>query len=272
MAIIAICRGTKSGGTEMAECLADRLGYPLLGEEVVRDAAEHLGVTVELLEEKMGGRPTLWDPFSSLRRTYLLALQAALAERVVEGKLVYHGLAGGLLLRGAPATLLLRLVAPLRDRIEAVKRDSGMEDAEAQRYIRDVDAARSRWSRMMYDVDIADPALFDLVINLEGMSIEGACATTRKIGGRPEYEITDEVRAGLEDFRTTSRVKLALVEDVELRSLELDAQVEAGRVVVTGEAPLRSSGQMGNQIADVVRSVPGVDEVHLKIDWFDPYP
>jgi hypothetical protein len=29
---------------------------------------------------------------------------------------------------------------------------------------------------------------------------------------------------------------------------------------------------MGDQIAEIAQSVEGVEEVRLKVEWFDPYP
>lgn len=275
MAILGICRGSKRFGTELAECLGRGLEYPVLREEVIQDAASRVGVSVEDLEEKMTGRPTLWEPFSSMRRLYLLAMQAALAERVVDGNLVYHGLTGGMLLSGLPATLTVRCVAPLDMRVRAirsVKGDAALDRAAAERYIRDLDEARKHWARVIHGQDVSDPGLYDVVVNLAELSVDAACGMIAAMIRQPEYEVTDAVKAGLLDFRTASRVKLALAEDDKLRPLALDARVEGGRVEITGEAPLRSSGKMGDRIADLARSVPGVDEVHLKVDWFDPYP
>lgn len=272
MAIFGICRGTKTFGTELAECLARGLEYPVVGEEVVQNAARRMGVSVEQLEERMRGRPTLWEPFTSMRRMYVLALQAALAERVVEGNLVYHGLTGGLLLQGLPATLTVRCVAPMPMRIRAVVGSSDMDEATAERYIRELDEARAQWVRAIHSAEVADPGLYDVVVNLDHLTVDAACGMVARMVRQPEYEITDEVRAKLEDHRAACRVKLALVEDPELRGLELDATVERGRVVITGTAPLRSGGQMGDRIAELARAVPDVDEVHLRVDWFDPYP
>lgn len=272
MAIIAICRGTKAYGTEMAQCLAARLDYPVLGEEVIQDAAENLGVSVKDLKNRLTSRPKLWDSFSTLRRTYLLALRAALAERVVDGNLVYHGLTGGLLLDDLPATLTLRCIAPLGMRVRAVMRDAGMEWAEAERYVRDIDAARARWVRAIHDKEVCDPGLYDLVVSLESLTVDAACGMVAAMIGESEFELTDEVRTRFTDFRTASRVLLALHQNEKLQGLELEVDAAGGQVVITGTAPVRSSGKVGDRIAETARTVPGVEDVTLKVDWFDPYP
>lgn len=272
MAIIAICRGTKSYGTEMAECLAGKLDYPVIGEEVIRDAARELGVSVDKLEERLTARPTLWESLSDMRRTYLLAVKAALAERVVDGNLVYHGLTGGLLLDDLPATLTLRCIAPLDMRVRAVMRDSGMEWSEAERYIRDIDSARSRWVRALHDKDVCDPSLYDVVISLETLSVDAACGMVAAMLEQPEFERTDDFLQALWGYWTASKVMLALHQNEKLGGMELKATARQGRVTITGKAPVRASGKIGDRIAETARTVPGVEEVELKLEWFDPYP
>ena len=272
MAIIAICRGTKTYGTEMAECLAARLDYPVIGEEVVQDAAAELGVSVEDLEARLTSRPKLWEPFSSLRRTYLMAVKAALAERVVDGNLVYHGLTGGLLVGDLPATLTLRCIAPLGMRVRAVMKESGMEWSEAEAYIRDIDSARSRWVRAIHDKEIGDPGLYDLVVSLDTLTVDAACGMIAGMLEQPEFELTDEVKGALRDFRTASQVMLAVYRNEDLRGLELEADATGGRVTIRGTAPARSSGKVGDRIAETARTVPGVEDVELTVEWFDPYP
>jgi cytidylate kinase len=272
MAVVCICRGTKSGGRAVAERLAERLGYPILGREVLQEAAAGLGVPAHLLEEKMGDRPSLWGRFSSMRRAYIVAVQAALADRAAGGDLVYHGLTGGLLMKGVPGVFCLRLIAPLENRVRVVRAETGMSAAEARAYIRDLDASRARWVEVMYGEDVMDPALYDLVINLATLTVEGACAIVTKAIQGPELAVTDAVRARLEDFRLACQVKLALAGDPELRALELEAEADDGCVLVTGEAPLRKSDQTGQRIVELARAVSGVRQIRLKVEWFDPYP
>ena len=55
--------------------------------------------------------PRLWSRHASARRMYVATVQAALAEHIVGGELVYHGRAGQMLLAGLPAVLRVRMIA-----------------------------------------------------------------------------------------------------------------------------------------------------------------
>jgi cytidylate kinase len=272
MAIVSVCRGTRSGGQAFAECLADQLGYPVVGREILQAAASDLGVSEAGLTQQFERAPRRWDRQTATRRVYVVGLQAALAEHVAAGNLVYHGLAGQFLLRGLPAVLRTRLVAPLAARVRVLVEHEGMTPDAAERHIREVDAGRARWVKMMYGEHIEDPALYDVVINLATMSIDAACALTAATLEQPEFAVTDERRATLENFRLACRVKRALVIDPDTRGLPLEAVAHAGVVEVSGSAPLLSTGETGDRIAEISRAVSGVKQVRLRLEWFDPYP
>jgi cytidylate kinase len=272
VAIVTICRGSRSGGQALAECLADRLQYPLLGREVIQQAAVELGVSEEALARKMEQAPRLWDRHAVIRRVYVVAVQAALAEHVATGNLVYHGLAGQLLLKGLPAVLRVRLIAPLEPRVRVLMEAERMDRFAAEQLIRRVDAERARWVRMMYGEDVEDPALYDMVVNLETMSIPVACGLLTTTLTQPDFTVTEPVTAALADFRLACRVKLALVSAPETRAFGLEVEARRGVVEVSGSAPLLSTGEIGDRISEIARSVAGVEQVRLRLQWFDPYP
>lgn len=272
MAIISICRGTRSGGEAMAQCLAEQLHCPLVAREVIQDAASELGVSESDLSRGMDRTPRLWNRQSAERRLYITALQSALAEHVVGGDLIYHGRAGQVLLAGLPGVLKVRLIAPLEARVRALRESDGMDSDSAEEYIRHVDGVRARWVRMMYGQDIDDPVLYNMVINLKTLSIPEACAIVTKTAEQPDFAVTDEVKAKLLEFRLACRVKLALARARETRALDLQVDARDGEIDVYGTAPALSSGMMGEQIVDIARSVEGVEQVRLKVEWFDPYP
>lgn len=210
MAIITISRGSLSGGKALAGCLADRLGYPTLGREVLQEAAESMGISEELFRGKFEAAPGFWSRMTREREKYALAVQTALAEWCTRGNLVYHGLSGQFLLKGLPGVLRVRLVAPLEMRVKAFS-DSHplMSQSQAEAFIQDVDQDRSRWCRLMYGEDVTDPSHYDMTVNLKRLSLESACATIAEAASQPRYQITDEVESELFAFAARCRERLS---------------------------------------------------------------
>jgi cytidylate kinase len=267
MAIITISRGTRTGAEALAERLAHELGYPLLSQESAQQAAAQLGVPAKDLQERMEEKPAVFGRTSLLTRLYKAALRNALAEAAGNGNLVYHGVAGGLLLREAPAVLSVRLIAPVEARIQDLMDAEGMDPSAAEAYIGEVDDARARWVRIIYGEDIADPALYDFVLNLDTFSVAEACEVLCLAATRPEFTVSGEGLADFQDFRLASQVRLALLEDLGTQTLDLDARVRRGTVVVTGKAPVRETEEVRNRIVEIARSAASVQEVRLDIKW-----
>jgi len=121
-------------------------------------------------------------------------VQTALAEWCTRGDLVYHGLSGHHLLKGLPAILRVRLIAPLERRVQALlESHPQMTATQAADFIRDVDQDRARWVKVMYGADVNDPALYDIIISLETHTIESACEVVVAAAGTSRFQITDEV-------------------------------------------------------------------------------
>jgi cytidylate kinase len=212
VAIITISRGTMSGGRAVAECLAQRLGYPCVAREVLQAAATTLGATEETVRRKLQTPPGLLGLVTRERQTYVVAVQAALAAHCVGGNLVYHGLAGQLLLRDLPGVLRVRLIAPMSMRVQSlVSQHSRTTHDAAERFIESLDRQRRRWVRRMYGVDLTDPSLYELTVNLASITLATACVMIAELATQPHYTVTPEIRARLEAFAAECRDRVAAV-------------------------------------------------------------
>ena len=275
MPIITISRGSMSGGQALASCVAAAVKAPCIGRELVIEAAAKLGVSEEVLNQKLERSPGLWERMTHERRIYVTALQAALAEHVAGGNLVYHGFADHLLLPGVPAVLRVRLIAPLATRVRAVMSQHKLSLDAAERYIGEVDEDRGRWAKFIYGVNLSDPALYDITLNLDTMNLESACAVVTEIARRPEFTVTREVLDRLADFALGCRVKVALATNPATRSLDLDVTAKGGAVTVGGEVPEAAmithvSTRWERELRSVVEGVTGVKGVELQIRPFNP--
>ena len=269
MAIVTISRGSMSGGEALAKCLACRLGYPVLGREVLVEAAARLGVTEDVLREKIQTSAGLFEKLTADRYVYLVALQSALADQCVSGDLIYHGNAGHFLLKDAPNVLRVRLIAPMSMRVRAVMDRQGLSPEAAQDYIRYVDQERIEWTKFVYGVDWRDPRNYDLIVNLRRVSIESACAMVSGVVKSPAYATTEDVKKKLKDFAMACRVKVALVAKPICQHCRFDVQADDGKIEIvwqpaTSEATLRPAEATEEEIRQAAKMVEGVKEITLR--------
>jgi len=274
--IITISRGSMSGGQALAAAIAAAVDAPCIGRELVIEAAARLGVPGDVLRQKMEKSPGMWDRMTHDRRMYVTALQAALAEHVATGNVVYHGFVGHLLLRSLPAVLRVRVIAPVALRVRAVMDQHGWSKAAAERHIDQVDEDRSRWVRFIYDEDISDPRLYDLVVNLEAFGLESACACVTELARRPEFTITPRVSQQLRDFALACRVRVALAAAPPTRTLGLTVGAREGVVTVEGEVPDAAmitdiSARWEAEVRPIVEAVDGVTRVDLRLRAVYPH-
>jgi len=268
MAIVTISRGSMSGGEAFAKCLSSNLGYPVLGRELLVEAAARLGVPEGLLREKIQTSAGLFEKLTTDRHIYLVALQSALADQCVAGDLIYHGNAGHFLLKNVPNVLRVRLIAPMAMRVRAVMQQQGLSSEAAQDYIRYVDQERIEWTKFVYGVDWRDPRNYDLIINLKRVSFESACAMVSGVVKSPAYATTDEVKKRLKDFALASRVKLTLVARSKWQRIQFEVFADSGKVDIFWQCPpdgLAMTLPPGEQheVQEAARTVGSVKDVAL---------
>jgi cytidylate kinase len=268
MAIITISRGTMSGGEALAKCLSDRLGIPAVSQEILQEASDRFGISQTLLLQQLEKTKGLIRGISTDRNLYLTAIQLALAERAQRGPFVYYGHAGHLLLKGVPQVLKVRVIAPLNRRAQKLVENQKMSLEDAKKTIEKIDEGRVKWTRFLYDVDWRDPSLYDLVINLDSISIESACELIIGTLNQAEFKESSESRSIIEDFLLASQVKTELVGHDRTKGLELKVSAEKGTVRIfgtfeTGGIFHSGKNQIKNDLIEVARQVAGVREIQI---------
>jgi cytidylate kinase len=258
MPIITISRGSGSGGQLLAEKLATQLGYEAVSrEDIVADAAR-FGPEEEDLRKALVKPPGVWSRFSHQRSRYLAFVQSALCERVREGRVVYHGNAGHLLLPGIAHVICVRLIAPLELRTRLLKERLGMGEDEALGYIHKVDRQREQWTRFLYGVDWLDPHLYDLCVNLRTLDLSDAVELVLCASRAPHFQPTPESLDALADLTLASRVRAALAAEHRTAAAEVEIQAQDGIVALRGR--LRPASLV-DAVLEVVSGVEGVEKV-----------
>jgi cytidylate kinase len=261
MSVITISRGSFSGGKMLAECLAASLGFRLVDREAIVERAAASGVSQEEVLNALLKPPSFLERFKHKRYQYLALFQAALAEEVKTGKAVYHGNAGHLLLRGASPVLRVRIIAPLEKRIAMLQERLKMDRSETISYIHKVDQDRKNWTHFLYGVNWEDPALYDLVVNLERFDIGEACEIVSTAARQQKcFEFDGECQAQMEDLAIGSRVRANLAINSPTSHLEFEVTAHQGVVSIRGKVAAVDEFE---EVKRVVQAVPGVVSLNL---------
>ncbi len=271
MPIITISRGSLSGGRLLAERVAQRLGYRCISSDALIEAATKYGVPEPKLSEVFEKMPGFWERLTKSRRLYLVFLQAAMCELAQQGNMVYHGQAGQQLLKGISYVMKVRLIAPREYRIKAAMEREGLTREAAIQFIQQVDDERLRQMRYLFNVDWRDPALYDVVLNLEHMSLEAAVDVVIYMAQHPEYQPTPASEKVLHDLTLACRVKASVAAHPVTSGVDVDVRTDNSIVWVTG---LVDSSELEYEVIRVAQMVPGVKEVisDIEIKPVFPYP
>ena len=264
MAVVTISRGSASGGLLLAQKLGEKLGYEIVSrEDVIREAAR-FGASEESLQEALLKPPTFWDRFKHERRRYLTFVQAALCERAQADRIVYHGNAGHLLICGVPDVLRIRLIASMSFRIRMVMERQHLSRSQAIRFIENADRQRRDWTRFLYGKDWLDPVLYDLVINLETMTVDSAAEVAAAAVQQPEFQSTEASRKAMGDLVLASRVRAALASNEETTSVEVKIEADDGVVSLGGRVRPASLVESVLRVSSEVEGVRKVDRRDLE--------
>ncbi|SPD72598.1 conserved hypothetical protein [uncultured Desulfobacterium sp.] len=271
MAIVTISRGTKSGGEALAKRVAEKLGVPAISREVLQEAATHFGVSEVIVGEQLEKTKGLIYGPSSERYLYLAAIQLALAERASKGPFVYYGHAGHLLLKGVPQVLKVRVITPLIRRAQIMMETQKISLEEAKKSIEKMDESRIKWTRFLYNVDWRDPALYDMVFNLDYLGIETASEIIVFALNQPEFKESPDSQNILEDFFLASKIKVELATSEKTKGLVLDVTARDGAVNIKGSfetAGIFHSGKqrIKNDVIEIAQKQPNVKKVLVEIE------
>ncbi len=219
MSIITISRGSYSRGKEVAEKLAHSLGYQCLSRDILLEASELYNIPEIKLVRAIHDAPSILERFTYSKESYVAYIRAALLRHVQKDNVVYHGLAGHFLLQGIPHVFKVRIIADLEDRVKEEMKRENISAEEARRILLKDDEERRKWSKTVYGIDTWDPSLYDLVIKIKGVTVEGAVDII-KCSLKGPFQTTPEGQKLVDDMSLAARIEAALIHDIPFIQVE----------------------------------------------------
>ncbi len=176
MAAITLSRQLGSLGYQVGEAVARRLGFRVVRQELINEAARRAGVPEVALAaiDELGLLQLCPSPRDC--QGYNRAVWELMNEIADQGGAVIIGRAGQAVLHGRSDVLHVRIIAPLPARIERVAERHGISPAAAQAQIEASDRYRRNYVRRFYHVRWDDPSLYHLTVNTEHIHPEAAAS------------------------------------------------------------------------------------------------
>lgn len=258
MAIITISRGTGSGGKMLAECISEKLGYPLIAPEVLVDAGLAHNVPYERLKKALDKAPGLFDRKGIRVIHYLAYIREALVNAVKDEHAVYYGMAGQVLLSDLPHILRVFVIAGMEYRIQAAMNRYSINRDKAEEILKNADKKRDKWVKHFYNIDRRDPTLYDLVINLDHISIESACETISSLASQKEFLPSPESKKRMEDVLLSTRVRSIIAAEGNVNDDSIEVEADNGVIILKGTAHSMADA---DRIRELVHEIPDVKDI-----------
>ena len=271
MAIIVVSTQMGAGGPEIGMALGQHLGYRYVDQELLQDAGRRYGLAEEKLSHLDESKPTIFERFDAETRHHITVLQTTLLELAELDNCVFMRGGGQWLLRGVPHVLRVRVLAPFEHRVKCwIRRVAAMtgetpNQRAAADFVRRDDSEKSGRMRYLYEVDINDPMLYELMVNTERQTYDSVVQMLETVVRRPEMATTDASRKLVAARALASRVQVALATHPETRRYRITVEAQDGVVTLEGTAAL-------DHAVDVARSVPGVRDVRTQQVEIPPIP
>ena len=181
-----------AGAADVARLVSQPLGYRLIDEEIITSAAIEAGVEREVVADverrksvlsrlidgmAAGGAiaapvpPEMIPPASDELRQ---AIRSAIDEIASEGDVVLVAHAASFALAGRADVLRVLVTASDDKRKERIAAERGVDDGQAANLLKRADAGRSDYLKRFYGIGDEKPSHYDLVINTDKISAEGA--------------------------------------------------------------------------------------------------
>ncbi|MDJ0761458.1 MAG: cytidylate kinase-like family protein [Myxococcota bacterium] len=260
MSVILISADDEQTGEEVAEKTAKALGYNHLGPGFLSTIAERYNVKEDKLMRALNRPPkTRLLPGKGLHQ-HLNQIRAAVLDRLLEDGIVSQGLAAHFYVKGISHALTVRLTADRDARIKRVMEVQNLSDKKAARTIDRLDTDRDKWSQKAFGYRDADPALYDMVLNLNTIALPKAAEVIADMAQYRKFKPMTYSVSCLKDLALAAEFQVALQDKFP----DVVVSTEQGTAKVYVKCTKRQKVKTAAEIKVIANTIPQIKfvEVH----------
>ena len=212
MSIITISRGSYSRGREVAEKLAQKLGYECISRDILLEASDEFNIPEIRLIRALHDAPTVLERFHYGKERYLSYLKSSLLQHVQKDNVVYHGLAGQYFLKDIPHVIKVRIIADMEDRVEEEMKRENISAEKALYVLKKDDEERRKWGLQVYGTDTWDSRLYDMVLRVKSLSVDDVVGILSQTAHLATFQATEKSLKMVNDLALACRVQAKIVQ------------------------------------------------------------
>ncbi|GAB4337825.1 MAG: hypothetical protein Kow0010_26020 [Dehalococcoidia bacterium] len=189
--VVSLTRQVGSAGEEVAQAVAERLGFRLIDYQVIQRAAQEAGVSPETVSEAehtpslltrileaLARNPSMpvaaWADPVPLSTTPLLTsteyrqfIEDVVRDLGQQGDCVIVGHGASVILRGQPHVLRVLITGSPKVRARRIMEHMNVDEKEALKTVERTDNERVDYFRRFYETEWLSPSTYDLSINTD---------------------------------------------------------------------------------------------------------
>ncbi len=261
MGVITISRGSYSKGKEIAEKLAQKLGYDCISREILLKASDDFNVPETKLIRALHDAPSFFDRFKHGKEKFTAFIHEVFLCFIRKDNVIYHGLAGHYFAGGIPNVLKVRINSTLEERIKEEMRRENISEEEARSLLIRDDEERRKWGISLYGIDTHSCELYDVVLQIDRLKVDDAVEVLFNIANRPCFQTTPEFRRMSKDKFLAAKAYSAIVHKFPKAIVNCKDAV----VYVSIESDLSQETNISNQIKDLLKNIPEIKEISVGI-------
>jgi len=213
------------------------------------------------LKKSMERAPNFFEKLGFEKEKYIAYMRSALLSRLKKDYIVYHGLAGHLFVQNIAHAFSVRLVVDIQDRVKYCMASEQVTEEKAYEMLHKLDVQRKKWGLYLYGVDITEPDQYDMVVNINRLSVDEAADIICSTAQLEKFQTTAESRQKMEDIAMEAEVKAVLM------NIKPPQNVSAhnGIVSVQVQSGMFSGEKIEGMVEALSMTVDGVKEVRTDI-------
>lgn len=267
MSIITITDSSYSNGRQIAKSAAKRLNYEYAdSENILPLVSKKFGVSESKLVRALKDTPSNVGMFSKAKPEHIIFIETLITECFLKNNIVYYGVVGLPLIQEVSHVLKVNIIANLESRIKNRMKLDNVSQDKARKAVTKEDEQLKKWVEAVYNTDITDPNLYDLVINIghiKGDDIEDALETIISTVEHKKFQpMTYSLRC-MKNVAMSCRVRATLA-DIDPK---MQVKSDEGTIYIYTKAVKKKAQDKVLEMKQKVMRLEGVKHVEVYIDY-----